>query len=340
MATMTLKERFMNQLAGKEVDRTPVGCTTTYGVVDFMMKSGFERPLADTDPVAMTGLAYAGYQYGGFEWVKAMGWDILPLSEAFGCELGTPKIDLQYSVKGHPYAAGVDQLAFPPDFLQRGRFPVYKENLKLLKQKVGEELVMFGESEGAFTCAANLVGTEQFMKWCMKKPDMVLKVFEAAKEAAIAAANFAFDHGADYYVYAEPTSGPALLSPKLYEKFVLPLEKEIIAKVKGPVVLHICANTDSIIEMMCETGAAGISIEEKADLKRAVEIAHPRGVKVFGNVATATTLFSGTPEEVYQEAIRALENGTDFLCPGCGIAPRSPLQNIVQLKKARDDFFQ
>jgi [methyl-Co(III) methanol-specific corrinoid protein]:coenzyme M methyltransferase len=340
MAPMTLKERFMNRLMGKEVDKTPVGCTTTYGVVDLMKKCGHERPLADTDSVAMTELAYAGYQYGGFEWVKAMGWDILPLSEAFGCELGTPKIDLQYSVKGHPYAEGVDNLTFPANFLEKGRFPVYKENLTLLKKKVGDELVMFGESEGAFTCAANLVGTEQFMKWCMKKPETVLKIFAVTKQAAISAANFAFDQGADYYVFAEPSSGPALLSPGLYQKLVVPLEKEIVSKVKGPVVLHICANTDDIIEMMCETGVAGISIEEKANLKQAVEIAHKKGVKVFGNVATATTLFSGTPEQVYKEAIAALENGTDFLCPGCGIAPRSPLENILQLKKARDDFFR
>jgi [methyl-Co(III) methanol-specific corrinoid protein]:coenzyme M methyltransferase len=340
MAAMTLKERFMNQLTGKKVDMTPVGCTTTYGVVDFMKKCGYERPLADTDPGAMTELGYAGYQHGGFEWVKAMGWDILPLSEAFGCELGTPKIDLQYSVKGHPYAEGVDNLTYPSNFLEKGRFSVFKENLKLLKKKVGEELAMFGESEGAFTCAANLVGTELFMRWCMKKPDMVFKVLEVTKQAAIAAANFAFDHGADYYTYAEPTSGPALLSPRLWEKFVLPIEKEIASKVKGPVVLHICANTDPIIELMCETGVVGISIEEKADLKRAVEIAHKKGVKVFGNVATATTLFSGTPDEVYKEAIKTLENGTDFLCPGCGIAPRSPLENILQLKKARDDFFK
>jgi [methyl-Co(III) methanol-specific corrinoid protein]:coenzyme M methyltransferase len=340
MATMKLKERFMNKLMGKEVDVTPVGCTTTYGVVDLMKKCGYERPLADTNPVAMTELAYAGYQYGGFEWVKAMGWDILPLSEAFGCELGTPKIDLQYSVKGHPYSEGVDNLTFPSDFLEKGRFPVYKENLKLLKKKVGEELVMFGESEGAFTCAANLVGTELFMKWCMKKPDAVFKTLDVTKQAAIAAANFAFDHGADYYTYAEPTSGPALMSPRLWEKFVLPIEKEIVSKVKGPVVLHICANTDPIIELMCEAGVAGISIEEKADLKLAVEIAHKKGVKVFGNVATATTLFSGTPDETYKESIKALENGTDFLCPGCGIAPRSPLENILQLKKARDDFYK
>ena len=41
---MTLKERVLNRLQGKEVDETPVGCTTTYGVVDFMKKCGYERP--------------------------------------------------------------------------------------------------------------------------------------------------------------------------------------------------------------------------------------------------------------------------------------------------------
>ena len=34
-----------------------------------------------------------------------------------------------------------------------------------------------------------------------------------------------------------------------------------------------------------------------------------------------------------------LQNGTDFLCPGCGISPNIALENILQLKKARDDYF-
>jgi len=318
---------------------TPVGTTNTYGVVALMKQCGYERPLADRDPVALTELGYAAHKYAGFEWVKAMGWDITILSEAFGCEFGPAQIDVQHCVKSHPYAEEPAELHFPSDFLERGRFPVYKENFRLLKKKVGDQLVIFGHSEGAFTCAAFLVGTEEFMKWCLKKPGQVERTLEVTKEAAIAAANFAFDNGADYFVFGEPTAGPALLSPRFFEKFVLPVEKEIMRRVKGPVVLHICGNTDPIMEMMCETGAAGVSIEEKADLKRAVEIAHKKGVKVFGNVASATTIFQGTPEEVYQEAVRALENGTDFLCPGCGVAPHSPLENLLQLKKARDDYF-
>lgn len=336
---MNLKERFLNQLKGKEVDMTPVGCTTTYGVVELMEKCGAERPLADRDPQAMAELALAGPKYAGFEWIKAMGWDITAMSEAFGCVLGEAKIDRQYSIHEHPFSQDLEGLDYPSDFLQRGRFPVYKEQFKILKDKVGEDYVVYGETEGAFTCAANLVGTEQFMKWTFKKPDQVQQVLDVTKQAMLDVINFSFDCGADYFLMAEPTSGPAVMSPKLWKKYVQPLITEIVPKAKGPLVLHVCGNTDSIVPMMCETGIAGISIEEKADMKRAVEIANEHGTKVFGNVATATTIFSGTPEQCYQESIEALENGTHFLCPGCGIAPNSSLENIQQLKKARDDYF-
>ncbi len=339
---MNLKERFLRQLEGKEVDMTPVGSTTTYGVVDFMKKCGAERPLADVDPVAMTKLALAGPKYGGFEWVKAMGWDITAVSEAFGCELGEPLIDRQYYIKSHPYADDIDKLDYPgaDEFLKRGRFPVYKEHIKMLKDEVDDEMVIFGETEGAFTCAANLVGVETFMKWVLKSPEKVQKVLDVVKEAMVDVINFAFDCGVDYYVLAEPTTSTNLMSPRSWKKLVQPVITEIVSRSKGPIVLHICGNTDPIIPMMCETGVAGISIEEKADMKKAVEVAESKGVRVFGNVATATTLFSGTPEECYKEAWQALENGTHFLCPGCGIAPRSPLENIQQLRKARDDYFK
>ncbi|MGC8492289.1 MAG: MtaA/CmuA family methyltransferase [Syntrophobacteraceae bacterium] len=334
---MTLKERFMDCLAGKS-DEKLCGCTTTYGVVELMKRCGYERPAADTDPIAMTELALAGPRYAGFEWVKGMGWDITAVSEVLGCRLGEPEIDRQYCIKEHPCDKSLDGLDCPADFLQRGRFPAYKENLRLLKEKVGQELAIFGETEGAFTAAANLVGTEQFMKWTFREPDKVTQVLEVTTQAVIRAVNFAFDQGVDYYVLAEPTSGPALMSPKMWETFVLPLMKKIVTQAKGPLVLHICGNTDKIISLMCDTGVAGISIEEKADMKGAVAIARAKGVKVFGNVSTATTLFSGTPEECYGESTRALENDVDFLSPGCGIAPGSPLENLLQMKRARDDF--
>jgi len=69
----------------------------------------------------------------------------------------------------------------------------------------------------------------------------------------------------------------------------------------------------------------------------AVETAHSKRVRVFGNVANST--LSRTPAEVYSEATTALQNGTDFLCPGCGISPNTALENILQLKRARNNYF-
>jgi [methyl-Co(III) methanol-specific corrinoid protein]:coenzyme M methyltransferase len=231
-------------------------------------------------------------------------------------------------------------LAYPDNLFELGRFPAYKEQFKILKNKLGDDVAVFGESEGAWTAACNLVGTEQFMRWTFKKPDQVRQVLDVTKEVVTDVANWAFDQGADYYVFAEPSSSPALMSPRTWKQFVQPMLTDMVAKIKGPVVLHICADTDMIIPFMCETGVAGISIEEKADMKQAVQVAHEKNVRVFGNVATATTLFNGTPEDCYQETIAALENETDFLAPGCGIAPGSPLVNLQQIRKARDDYFK
>ena len=267
---MNLKKRVIDRLAGKSVDMTPVGSTTTYGMVELMQKCGAARPLADRDPAAMAKLALAGFKYAGFEWVKAMGWDITAISEVFGCTLGQPAIDLQYYIKQSPFGEDLGGLDYPRNFLQQGRFPAYKEQFRILKTEIGNKAAIYGLAEGPFTCAANLVGVERLMKWTFKAPDKVKQVLAVTLQAEIDVINFAFDCGADYYCISEPTSGPALLSPRMWQKYVQPVIADIVKRVKGPVALHICGNTDPIIAMMCETGVEGISIEEKADLKQAV----------------------------------------------------------------------
>jgi [methyl-Co(III) methanol-specific corrinoid protein]:coenzyme M methyltransferase len=337
---MKPKERVLKRLNGQEVDMTPVGCTTAYGFVELMHQCGHERPLADVDPSTMAGLAMAGHTIAGFDWVKAMGWDITSVSEVLGCTLGKPAIDQQLYIETHPFEDSVQGLDCPKDLLMRGRFPAYKEQFRLLKDALGNDVAIFGMSEGPFTAAANLLGTARMMRSTIRDPDLVQKILDVTVEALIEVINFAFRQGADYYCIADPTSGADLLNPKKWESLVGQAIKRLVNKVHGPLVLHICGNTDAIISMMCDTGVVGISIEEKANLKAAIEIARIKGVRVFGNVAAASTLFMGSSEDCYREAYSALENGVDFLSPGCGIAPNSPLQNVLQLRKARDDFFQ
>jgi [methyl-Co(III) methanol-specific corrinoid protein]:coenzyme M methyltransferase len=92
-------------------------------------------------------------------------------------------------------------------------------------------------------------------------------------------------------------------------------------------VLHICGGVQKIIKDMAETGFDALSIEEKVDVAAAKKVIGPRPTLV-GNVSAARTLLSGTPEQVKEECKRAIAAGIDVLAPGCGIAPRSPLENI------------
>lgn len=338
---MKLKERVMRRLAGLETDITPTGCTTAYAAMELMRLGRCERPLADTDPQTMAALSLAGHKQAGFDWIKAMGWDITCISEALGCTLGTPKIDTPYFIASHPFAErSVDELECPADFLQKGRFPLFKKQFRLLREQVGDDMAIFGMSEGVFTCAGNLLGTAPLLRATLKDATTVEKALGVTEEALIKTINFAFSNGADYFCVADPSSGSELLSPRAWLRFVAPVYKRIVKAVQGPLVLHICGNVDILLEAMCDTGVAGISLEEKSDLGKALEIAHARGVKVFGNVSSSSTLFMGSPEACYAEAIKALEQGVDFLAPGCGIAPASPMENILQLRRARDKFFK
>lgn len=101
-----------------------------------------------------------------------------------------------------------------------------------------------------------------------------------------------------------------------------------------------CGNSTPFLKTLSECGFQGISIEEKVkDLKGAKEKIGGRAV-IIGNVATSTTMLSGTPEEVKAEAKRCLEEGVQILAPGCGIAPFTPAENIKALVEARNEYYK
>ncbi len=337
---MNLKQRFLKRLRGEETDVTPVGSITTYGCVTFMKGCGCTRPAVDTDPKALALMAMAGHAMGGFEWVRAMGWDATVVSEPLGCAVQCLAKDSPYVIASHPYAdRPVGELDCPDDLLSRGRLPVFKAQFDLLREQCRDEIAIYGGSEGPFTCACNLMEVTNLMRSVRRHPENVETILQVTTEALCRVVRFAAENGAVCYCLAEPTTSPDLLSPKDWVRFVQPCIRRIAKESPIPIVLHICGKTDPIIPLMCDSGVAGISIEEKANLRAAVATAHEKGVMVFGNVATASTLILGTPEQCYAESLAAMENGADFLAPGCGIGPNSPLENIIQMRRARDDRF-
>ena len=98
-------------------------------------------------------------------------------------------------------------------------------------------------------------------------------------------------------------------------------------------ILHICGDTTILLDHMINTGADALSIEEKVDPAKAVELVNGRAALV-GNIGVVRPLLQGTPEECYDNAIRVKEAGFNVVAPGCGLAARVPKANIEAMVKA------
>ena len=84
--TMSPKERVMNALAGKPVDRTPAVNPTNVATVELMDLVDAPFPDACRDPELNAKLAVTGYTELGFDSIAPY-FSIIQESSALGCEM-------------------------------------------------------------------------------------------------------------------------------------------------------------------------------------------------------------------------------------------------------------
>ena len=329
---MTPRDRVLGALRGEKVDRVPASSVTQVGIVQAMEKIGATWPAGHSDPEQMVKIGVSLYKLAGLETAR-IPFCLTVQAEAMGCKVNIGTIDRQPSIAEHP-TTPADQITVPPDYLSRGRIPAVIKGTELLKQY--PDLPKMVGIEGPLTLAGHLVGIEKLMLMTIKQRDAVVKVVDTCTKANIEFTKAILDAGAEVFVISDPSASPELMSPRDFASIVKPKLRELAHVVtnKGAIgVLHICGGVLKIIRDMAETEFESLSIEEKADVATAKATIGPKPTLV-GNVSAARTLFSGTPDAVKAEAQRAIAAGIDVLGPGCGIAPRSPLDNVKALVSA------
>ena len=135
-------------------------------------------------------------------------------------------------------------------------------------------------------------------------------------------------------------AGPDLISPTMYQEFALPYEKQLITRSQAaglPYALHICGNTDLILEPMTSSGADAVELDYKTDAALACRTL--QGHTTFiGNLDPVGLLTSGTPVQVQAATEKLLEifagNHRFILNAGCAIPPEAPPGNIEAMINA------
>ncbi len=338
MADSELRDRFLNTLHGKAVDKVPVLSVTQTGTVELMEKSGAAWPEAHFDAEKMADLALSAHTLAGFEAVRYP-FCLTVLSEALGCRVNPGRYDIQPSPGSNPFAKEPEGLELPPDFADRGRIPLIADVTSILREKAGEEVPLIAGMEGPASLASRLLGTYNFLTWIIRKPETLRECLKVTGAICSEYAGILSEAGADAVCIVDGIAGPDMLDPRHFDSLIKPKYERLCRSGKGMKLIHVCGNSTSILETLSECGFQGISIEEKVtDLRAAKKIVGKR-TKLIGNISSSGVMLNGTCEEIKEEAQKCLREGIDILAPGCGIAPKTPIKNIKALVEARNEYY-
>jgi len=334
---MTPRERVLAAMKQEKLDRPPVAVFTQSATIDQMDAINTYWPEAHSDAKMMCELGAAQATVFGFEAVRSS-FCLTAEAEALGCKVDPGKKDRTPMLKAHPFkfdpmSGEYDEpnLMAPEEFVKTGRPAVIIEATKLMKEKYGKDYAVIAGNTGPFTLAGHLVSTENLVFGIMMEPEKVKQWVDAVNPIVKAYCQALSDAGADIIQMSEPSASTDLLSPDMFTEYAGSYVKNSLAATKGcDTVLHICGDTAPILGHMIDTGVTGLSIEEKVDSAKAVEIVGGRAALV-GNVGVVAPLLQGTPEDCAAAGKRIAEAGFNVISPGCGLSALIPGANLKAL---------
>lgn len=324
---MSPKRRFLAAMLGGPVDRIPVGNVVSVVTVDLMEAAGIWFPQAHLDAQDMARLAAAGHEVLGYDTVMPI-FSVTQEAAALGCEVdwGYPK--MMPGVRTHPFAE-TDDLYLPEGWMDAPSIQVVLDALGLLRQALGNWVVIVGKVMGPWSLSYHMMGIEDFLISTIQNPEKAQRSLEVLKTVSIAFAKAQMRAGADIVCLADHATG-GMVSPIMYRDMLLPIHQEIIAGIGCPTVLHCCGNTTDRLQYFVETGIDCYHFESQVKIENAVTAAAGK-MTLMGNVNNPELLLSGAPDEVAQTCRRIVEGGVQILAPECAVPLTTPLENLRTL---------
>jgi [methyl-Co(III) methanol-specific corrinoid protein]:coenzyme M methyltransferase len=328
--TMSSRERVLKLFAGEEIDRPP--CFSGMGNVtaEGMKKFGYKFAAIHSDAKMMADAAASSYKLFGFE-CAVVPFDLCVEAEALGCEINVYSHleDILYPTIKTKLINTEDEMEIQlqSDIASRGRVPMMKEVIRLLKEDIGNDVAIGAHVLGPFTLAGQIMELNTLLKLSFKKPDKIGALLDMMADALITIAKEYVDAGADYITVREMGATSDVLSPRVFKNLILPYLKKIFTKVKTKSVIHICGKTNDIAGFMVESGATAISVDQKNDVVETRKKIGD-GPLLFGNYDPYNILVSGTEEQVRETMKQCMDNGVNAVWPGCDIWPTVPPDNF------------
>ncbi|HBF37213.1 MAG TPA: hypothetical protein DDW50_07815 [Firmicutes bacterium] len=328
---MTSRERVLAAIQWEEIDQLPV-FSKIRGAMAKVISRKINRSFY-TDGEAMADAALATWEKLQDDTIHLGGGNVIPF-EALGAETIWP--DNDYPMFKKPSITSgedVDKLQIP-DPAQDPYMVELIRAIRIVRRKLGKEVIISSGFHGVFNVAGRLLGTENLMLLISRDPKLVHKLCRKITDTLIKYAELLVAEGAEILEVGDATSSPACISPKTYREMVLPYMTETFRgfkKAGAYAMYHPCGGEYPIIDLLSSTEADILDFSELVDLDVAQKI-FVRRIAVSGTVNPSQVLFLGTPEEVDQHVKNIIQKlpfktGT-IIAPGCGLSLNIPLANV------------
>jgi MtaA/CmuA family methyltransferase len=337
MTKYSAMDRFRDALNGKPRDRVPlIPMVSAWAAANFAKLSMAEvsrRPdlIADAHIRAREQTGYdAMFSYA----------DSLYIAEAHGCKVRYPKTGPIADPLTVTMTCNEDVYQLPvPDVNSSGRIPQILEVVQRLSDYGKGDLPVLGTFEGAFTSLCRVVEPDRILKLVLKNPFLLEKLLDRVNEFLLRFGRALIEHGANVIFIPEPTGSASMISPATFQRFVLPRLQALTAQLDAPCILHICGDTSPILELMGQSGADVVSLDQCMNLASA-RAALP-GLTLGGNVDPIDAFLMGTKEKVVEATRHCLNTaGTSrfVLMSGCGVPPGTSVENMAAFVKTAGEY--
>lgn len=327
---MRPRDRFLAALLGGKPDRTPLACVAALAPVELQRSTGCLFPEAHLDPEKLVRLCAANHEVLGFDGVSfIVNYFNEPAALGAQIDWGTPTSLPMY--RSHPWRK-LEDASVPDDLLERIPIRSNLEALRIAKERYGGTVGIVGKVMGPLSMVQVMHGVEETMLLLYDDPAMLLRFLDVAVEILERSANAQFEAGADAVLIGEGGAGAQMLSPSMYERYLLDAHRKLVQAIRGPTILHICGDITPRLGALAQVGFDCFNFDwaiKPREMKRAAS----GRFSIMGNVRTSDLLRAG-PEVIERQVRECLEAGVDIVSPGCAVSPECPVENFLAMGRA------
>jgi uroporphyrinogen-III decarboxylase len=239
---------------------------------------------------------------------------------------------------------------FGATVIEAGGFPPWQYDTIRVVRERAPDVSVHGEVFSPFSQWLEWLDHADALMALVEDPAKVVACLARLAEGAAELGRGQAAAGVDALLISSAFAGAGFISRRQYRAFVLPFERAVVEGVKRaypdlPIYTHTCGAIGDRLDLMAESGTDGIDTLDPPPLGT-VDLAEAKaklGGRLFikGNLDPVATLLNGSAEACFVASLERLTTaktgGGYILSSACSVAPHTPPENIMQLRRAVEE---